>query len=300
MRSDTSLNLSAGVASVMVAFSLVLLKLWAFSETASLSVAASLTDSVMDLLVSVAGLSAIFYAARPPDEDHAFGHTSVEDLAALGQALIIAGSAGVIGWAALHRLSGASPSRLSAEVTGIWVMAVSVVLTLGLVLWQRRVAARTRNRVVAADSLHYIGDLLPNLGAILALWVSARFGVDRIDSLVALGAAAVMIYGAARIGSGAWNALMDRGADPKTVAAIAQIARSWPGVCGFHDLKTRTAGSRIFVHLHIELNGDLSLRDAHAIGAALKRAIIFAYPNADVIIHKDVAAPATVLPERQE
>ncbi len=61
---------------------------------------------------------------------------------------------------------------------------------------------------------------------------------------------------------------------------------------GFHDLKTRTAGSRIFVNIHIELDGDQSLREAHDIGAGLRRAIIAAYPQADVIVHKDVAAKA--------
>jgi ferrous-iron efflux pump FieF len=67
------------------------------------------------------------------------------------------------------------------------------------------------------------------------------------------------------------------------------LARDWPGVVGFHDLKTRMSGSKVFVHLHIELDGDLSLREAHEIGAGLKRTILLAYPQADVIIHKDVA-----------
>lgn len=81
---------------------------------------------------------------------------------------------------------------------------------------------------------------------------------------------------------------MDRSADPRLVAEIAALTRDWPGVLGFHDLKTRTAGSRVFVHLHIELDGDLSLRAAHDIGAGLRRAILAAHPQTDVIIHKDV------------
>jgi ferrous-iron efflux pump FieF len=82
---------------------------------------------------------------------------------------------------------------------------------------------------------------------------------------------------------------MDRRADPALIDGVAAIARDWPGLHGFHDLKTRTAGSRVFVNIHIELDGDLPLRQAHAIGAGLRRAIIAAYPQADVIIHKDVA-----------
>ena len=289
----TRLNLSAGLASVTVAAVLVGVKLWALGQTGALSVAASLADSAMDLMVSLGAMAAILYAAKPADEDHAFGHSSVEDLSALAQAVFVLLSAAVIGWAAVARLLAPVPSTLRAEGPGMVAMAVSVALTLGLVLWQGRVARTTGNRVVAADRLHYLGDLLPNLGALLSLAVSARFGVSSVDSVVALGAAGMLAVGALRIGSGAWDALMDRRADPRIIAGIAAIARDWPGVHGFHDLKTRTAGSRVFVNLHIELDGDLPLRQAHDIGAGLRRAILTAYPQTDVIIHKDVAKART-------
>ncbi len=285
----TRLNLSAGLASVSVAALLVALKLWALGETGALSVAASLADSAMDLMVSLGATAALIYAAKPADEDHAFGHSSAEDLAALGQALFILISAGVITAAAVSRLYTARPERLQSETNGIVVMVISIAVTLALVLWQGRVAARTGSRVVQADRLHYLGDLLPNIGAIVSLVASSQFGMAQIDSVVALGAAGLLALGALRIGKGAWDALMDRRADPRVIEGIGAIARDWPGVRGFHDLKTRTAGSRIFVHLHIELDGDQTLRDAHDIGAALRRAILNAYPQADVIIHKDVA-----------
>lgn len=283
------LNLSAGLASVGMAALLVGLKLWALGETGALSVAASLADSAMDLMVSVGAMAALIYAAKPADEDHAFGHTSAEDLAALGQALFVMISAGVIAWAAVTRLLTPNPAHLASEGRGMVVMTLSVVLTLGLVWWQGRVAKRTGSRVVAADRLHYLGDLLPNIGAILSLWASKTFDMGAIDSVVALGAAGLLVIGAIRIGKGAWDALMDRTADAEIVAGIAAIAGSWPGVHGFHDLKTRMAGSRVFVNLHIELDGEQSLREAHAIGAALRRNILETYPQTDVIIHKDVA-----------
>lgn len=283
------LNLSAGLVSVAVAGVLVAMKLWALGETGALSVAASLADSAMDLMVSIGAAAAIIYAARPADEDHAFGHTSAEDLAALGQAFFILISAGVIATAAVLRLLSDDPQPLQAQGAGMAVMAVSIALTLALVLWQGRVARRTGSRVVAADRLHYLGDLLPNIGALVSLWASTRFGLGAIDSVVALGAAGMLALGAVRIGKGAWDALMDRRADPALIDAIAAITRDWPGVRGFHDLKTRTAGSRVFVNLHIELDGEQTLREAHAIGAALRREILRAYPQTDVIIHKDIA-----------
>ena len=286
---SSRLNVRAGVASVTVAACLVLIKLWALGETGALTVAASLADSAVDLMVSLGAIAAMVYAARPPDADHAFGHTSAEDIAALGQAFFIAVSGLVIGAAAVMRLASHAPSHLAQEGRGIAAMALSVVLTLGLVTYQARIARRTGSRVVKADRLHYIGDLVPSAGALVSLWASAALGLDQIDAVIAIAAALMLVAGSARIGRGAFDALMDRRADPAVVAAIAQQVRGWPGVAGFHDLRTRTAGARVFVQVHVELDGALSLREAHDIAAGLRRAILARHPQADVIIHKDVA-----------
>lgn len=288
------LNLLAARASVSVAVVLVGVKLWALWATGALSVAASLADSALDVAMSLGAMAAVAYAARPPDDDHAFGHTSVEDLMALGQALFLVLVAAWLAWTATARLTAAAPAPLASEAVGLAAMAVSIALTGGLVLLQGRVARATGSRVIAADRLHYMADLLPALGAIVSLTASRLWGVWQVDAVVALVAALVLVRGGWAIGSGAWHALMDRHADPAIIAGIGAIADSWPGVRGWHDLKTRTAGSRVFVHLHIELDGEQTLSQAHDIGAGLRRAIIAAYPQADVIIHKDVArAPET-------
>ena len=286
---NTRLNISATLLSACVALTLVALKLWAFSETSSLSVAASLADSALDLIMSLGALTAVIYAATPPDEEHAFGHSSAEDIAALAQSAFVLVSAIVIGWAACARLLSDAPVPLAAEQRGITIMVISIALTIALVIWQRWVVKKTGSRVVSADALHYLGDLAPALGAILALWASAKFGLQHVDSVVALATALFLLTGAFRIGKGAFDALMDRGANPEIITGIEKIAADFPGIEGFHDLKTRTAGSQVFVNLHVEIDGDLSLHDAHAIGAALRRAIIEKFPQADVIIHKDPA-----------
>ena len=279
------LNLSAGIASVSVAALLIALKLWALVETGALSVAASLANSALDLVASLAGLVALIYAARPPDEDHAFGHSSAEDLVALGQATLLTGSAAMIGWAAVGRLG--TPQPLLEERAGLWVMAASIVVTAGLVLWQGRVARRTGSRIVAADRLHYLADLLPAIGAMAALTASARLGIHWLDPAVALATCAALVLGAGRIGRGALDALMDRAAEPALIAEVEAIVSAHPGVRGLHDLRTRMAGNRIFIQVHLELDGAQSLRDAHAIGAAVRRDLLAAVPNSDVIIHHD-------------
>lgn len=283
------LNVSAVSAAVLVAATLVALKLWALWATGALSVAASLADSALDLIASLAGLAAVIYAARPADDDHAFGHASAEDLAALGQAALVTISALMIAARAAERLMVPDAQPLRAEGVGLTVMCVSVLLTGALVLWQRRVAKRTGSRVVAADAMHYMADLLPNLGAIGALAASAAWGIGQVDSVVALASSVLLLAGAARIARGAWNALMDRGADDATVARLIDIADAAPGLAGWHDLKTRTSGARLFVQIHVEIDGALTLRDAHSIGARLRHQMLDAFPNAEVIVHKDPA-----------
>lgn len=139
-RQDTRLNLSALALSAAVAAILVTAKAWALLATGALSVAASLADSALDLMVSLGGLAAIAYAARPPDEDHAFGHSSAEDLAALGQSLFILASGATIVVAAIRRLITGTPEQLDTIGPGVAIMVLSIVLTLGLVAWQSRVA----------------------------------------------------------------------------------------------------------------------------------------------------------------
>lgn len=285
---DKQMNISAGLASVGVACVLVGLKAWAFWQTDALSIAASLADSAVDLLMSAVGLAAILYATKPADRDHTFGHASAEDLAALGQSLILLVSAILITVSAIHRLLSTAPHDLTSEGTGIVVMAISAGITSGLVVWQARVARTTGNKVVAADMMNHIGDLLPTLGAIVALILTRFCGWLQADSIVALIAAAIMLRGAWQIGNAAWNALMDRSAPDEVITKIAGLAQNCDGVRAFHDLKTRTSGARLFVHLHIELDGDQPLVEAHAISAALKCAIMASYPQAYVIIHKDV------------
>ena len=220
------LNLSAGLASVAVALFLVAIKLWALATTGALSVAASLTDSALDLVASSAGLIGILYAARPPDEDHSFGHSSVEDLVALGQALLVVASAAAIGW------SGARPARraapLAAEEDGLAVMAVSVAVTLGAgALAGAGGAAHRladRGRGPAALSLRPAAGARRDGGARRR----PRFGVLWLDPVIALVACAVLVIGARRIGLAAWDALMDREADPELVAGSGASSRPTP------------------------------------------------------------------------
>ncbi len=286
MRRD-ALNLSAAAASIAVALTLVGLKGWAQIETASLAIAASLVDSVLDLMVSLANLAALRYAARPADADHRFGHTAAEDIAALAQAVVVSLSALWIAASAAGRL--VEPAPLAAEGLGLAVMIASLALTGGLVWWQDRVAARTGSRIIRADMAHYLSDFLPLGAAMIALAGSRFLGAHWLDPALALAAAAWILRTGLVIGRGAWDGLMDREAPPETVARIAAIADATQGLRGWHDLKTRTSGTKLFVQIHVEIDGALPLKHAHAIGERLRRDILALGEDVDVIVHKDPA-----------
>ncbi len=283
------LNVTAGIASITVALALIGAKSWAWAATGSLAVASSLIDSAMDLLTSIGNFAAILYAAKPADKDHRFGHHSIEDIAGLAQAVIVMAAAVSLGWRGIERLL--EPEPLAAEGAGIAVMLFSVVVTGALVWFQRRVSSATGSKVVAADSLHYLTDLLPTAGSIVALAASALFGIVILDSLFSLIAAGFLMRGAWKIGGSAVAALMDREAGAEVEARIAAAVGEFPEIRGFHDLKTRVSGTRTFVQLHIELDGQQTLFEAHETGARLRLRILDAVPGSDVLVHKDPVMP---------
>ena len=274
----------ATYSSVATAILLVTLKLGAWLMTGSVSILASLMDSLMDTAASALNLIAVRYSLVPADEEHRFGHGKAEPLAGLAQAAFISGSAVFLILHAIERLR--FPRVLEDVGIGVAVMVVSIVLTALLLLIQRRAIRQTRSTAIRADALHYATDLLTNLSVIVALLLS-NYGWVWADSAMAIGVAAYIFYSAGRIGYEAVQHLMDRELGAEVQEQILAIARREPDVRGVHDLRTRQSGQIQFVQLHLELDGDLALERAHAIADRIEHEIAALLPDAEVIIHQD-------------
>jgi ferrous-iron efflux pump FieF len=274
----------ATYSSVTTALLLVSMKLGAWLMTGSVSILASLMDSLMDSAASTLNLLAVRYSLVPADEEHRFGHGKAEPLAGLAQAAFISGSAVFLILHAVERLR--FPRVLEDVGIGVAVMVVSIVLTALLLLIQRRAIRQTQSTAIRADALHYATDLLTNLTVIVALLLSS-YGWVWADSAMAIGVAAYIFYSAGRIGYEAVQHLMDRELGPEIEEQILTIARREPEVRGIHDLRTRQSGQMRFVQLHLELDGDLALDRAHAIADRIEREIAALLPDAEVIIHQD-------------
>lgn len=274
----------ASTASVLVALTLIAAKGAAWSMSGSVSLLASLIDSVMDSAASLINLLAIRYALVPADEDHRFGHGKAEALAGLGQAAFICGSAMFLLLEAGDRLL--NPVVLQATDLGIAVMVFSLLLTAGLVVLQRYVIHRTRSTAIRADSLHYLGDVLVNFSIIVALLLTTM-GYQSVDALFGIAIAFYIVWNAWEIARDALVHLLDREVDDEVRNDILRLAREHVGVLGVHDLRTRLSGQQMFVQMHLELHRDMPLWEAHAIAEDVELSIRMKYTHCDVIVHED-------------
>ena len=274
----------ATYASVVTAVILIAGKLVAWLVTGSVSILASLVDSMMDVAASLINLLAVRYSLLPADKEHRFGHGKAESLAGLAQATFIAGSAVFLILQAFDRLI--HPRPLEDLTVGIGIMVFAMVSTLVLLSIQRHVIRETGSTAIRADSLHYLTDLLTNLSTIVALLL-ARAGWPGADPLFAMGIALYILYSAWHIGHDAFQLLMDRELPDEQRDQIRRAALANARVRGIHDLRTRRSGQDIFIQMHMELDDDLSLLEAHAIADEVDLKIRKMYPEADIIIHKD-------------
>lgn len=274
----------ATFAALAVALTLALAKAIAWWLSGSVSLLAGLTDSLLDGAASLLNLIAVHYALRPADEDHRYGHGKAEALAGLGQALFIAISALLVGAHGVERLL--NPQPLGAATLGVAVMLLSLALTGALLLFQGHVVRQTGSTAIRADSLHYRSDLLLNASILLALLL-ASFGWPQLDALFGIGIAFFILWSALSIAREAAAVLMDKELAPELSARMHQLACSVPGVLGAHDLRTRMSGTRWFVQLHVELPGELSLLQAHALCDQVEATIRSEFPRAEVLVHAD-------------
>ncbi len=274
----------ATYASVAVALTLIAAKLGAWLITGSLSVMASLVDSLMDAAASTINLVAVRWSLHPADDEHRFGHGKAEFLAGLAQASFIAGSAFFLVVHAIERLR--NPTAIHEAATGIAVMVVSIIVTLVLLAYQHYVIRQTNSTAIRADALHYATDVLTNLGTILALFLAST-GWPGLDPVFAIIIAGYILYSACKIGHEAGQMLMDRELPEEIRGEIFEIAQSPSQVKGVHDIRTRLSGQTIMIQLHLELEDEIPLIRAHGIARAVEKEILRAWPEADVIIHQD-------------
>jgi len=284
---NARLMTAATHASVAAAAVLIVAKIAAFLVTDSVALLSTLIDSLLDAAASIINLLAVRHALTPADREHRFGHGKAESLAGLRQSAFIAGSAVFLIFEAGHRLFDVQPVHNGA--IGMAVMAFSIVVTIGLVSFQRYVVRATGSVAIGADALHYFGDLLVNGSVLISLFLGMQFGWHILDPIFAIGIAAFIVASAWQISRKSLDQLMDRELRDDARSRIKEIVTENPHVVAMHDLRTRSAGPTLFIQLHLEMNPDITLARAHEISDSVEARLLEAFPGAEVIIHEDPA-----------
>jgi ferrous-iron efflux pump FieF len=291
--SDSRLMLLTGVASVFTAAVLISVKLVAWYMSGSVAILASLVDSLMDAAASLVNLLAIRYSLMPADDEHRFGHGKAEALAGLAQATLITLSALYLLNEAIDRLL--NPVALEASGVAISVMLFSIFATVLLLRLQHYTVRRTGSTAVEADSLHYLSDVAMNIGILLAL-VGASFGLLWLDGVAGLLIAVYVLRAAWQVGNQSVQLLLDREMSAEVRQVIASIVAEHPMALGFHQLRTRQSGRTCFIQMHVDMDENLTLREAHALVDSIEERIQEHFPEADVLIHQDPVKVSPTVP----
>lgn len=284
-RDTAALMRLATAAAVACAFALIAAKTWAYLRTGSVALLSSLADSALDLLASALNLVAVRIALTPADDLHRFGHGKAEALSGLAQAAFIAGSAVLVVVQAISRLHEPRPV-IAAEI-GIGVTVFSIAVTLGLILFQRHVIARTSSVAISADSLHYTGDLLLNGSVIAALVLASMPAFTWADPVFGIAISIFIVVNAGRIAVRSIRVLMDQELPLEDRERILAAAQKHPKVKRVHELRTRSSGLQTFIQMHVVLDPNQTLLEAHRICDDVEKAIEAEFPGADILIHED-------------
>jgi ferrous-iron efflux pump FieF len=268
-----------------VAAVLVAIKLAAWLASGSTAVLASLADSGLDLIASLATAYAVRYAAAPPDAEHRFGHGKAEAFASLVQAGLVFASAALIGREAVEAFL--HPRPLQAEGWAVAVMIASTGLTGLLIIAQTRVLRRTSSVAVSGDRAHYASDLASNLIALVGIAAAAWLGVYGLDAAAALAIAALLLWGAVGVFRQASNQLLDHELPDAERAEIVRLATADGRLANVHQLRTRASGPYVHIQMHVDLDPEVTLERAHEAIVAAENRILEVFPAADIIIHAD-------------
>lgn len=284
---------TAAWAASIVATLLLVVKVIAWWLTGSVSLLASLIDSFIDIAASIVNLVVVRYSLQPADKEHAFGHGKAESLAALAQAMFIAGSACFLILNGVDRFF--RPHSLQSPEYGVYVSIFALVLTAALVMFQKYVVNKTQSQAIAADSLHYQTDLYMNVAIMIALILS-WYGFGQADAIFAIGIGIYISISAGRMVYHASQTLLDRKLPDYEITQIRQICMDVEGVLGVHGIRTRMSGPVRFIQLHLELDDEMRLIDAHDVSDVVERNLKQKFPGADILVHHD---PYSVIFEQE-
>lgn len=271
--------LSVGAALVTIA-----LKAGAYAVTGSVGLLSDAIESLINLAAALIAVWALTLASRPPDAEHSYGHTKAEYFASALEGLLILIAATGIGLTAWDRLLNLRP--LEQVWLGLAISLAAAVVNGAVALTLLRAGQCLRSITLVADGHHLLTDVWTSAGVVAGVVLVQLTGWLILDPLVALLVAANIVWTGVRLLRDTAYGVLDTALPPADQARIAAVLAPYQeqGFI-FHALRTRTAGQRRFVSLHILVPGAWTIQQGHALAEQIERAIIAALPKTTVFTH---------------
>ncbi len=260
-------------------------KLTAGFFTGSMAMISSGVDALGDCFVSLANLFVIRYGSAPPDDEHNYGHAKIEGLGAMFEGGFIFAAGLFIVYQALLKAITGQHGRDS--LLGIGVMLPVLGVTVGTVVYLRRIAKETGSLVVKADSVHYLTDVWVNVGVLVSLVLVKLTGVPLVDTVISIGIAVFMVYSSLSVVRDGFDVVMDCSLERDVVERVTRLLQDRPDVESFHDFKTRR-GKVAVVDFHVVVRPEMTTREVHDLYSTLRDAIrAIVGPGTRVLMHAD-------------
>ena len=242
-------------------------------------------DSGLDVLTSGITLVAARITAKPPDIDHPYGHSRIEAIATKSVSFIIFFAGAQLALGTIGHLFDGTSRALPSELA-IWVTVASVIGKTILAVHKRTVGKRLNSQMLVADANNMRADIVISIGVLLGLVLTFLLDLPIVDSFVALLISLWIMFVAFRIFLDTNTELMEGYKDRETYKKIFKAVDSVPGAEHPHRTRVRTVGSMQIVDLDIEVDGDLTVTEAHVISQQTEQAIKKAVGNVyDVLVH---------------
>lgn len=270
--------------SIAAAVATIAMKTTAWALTGSVGLLSDAAESVVNLVAAAFGLAAVTWAGRPPDEEHAYGHEKANYLSAGFEGGLILLAAATIGYSAIDRLI--HPQAIEDAGVGLAIAAGASLINLAVARTLISTGRRHTSLVLEADGRHLMTDVWTSVGVIAAVGAVALTGWDVLDPLIALAVAAnILLTGVALMRRSA-DGLMDRALNPTEMARIeAVLARFGEEGIEFHALRTRRAGRRAFISVHVLVPGAWSVQRGHDLVERVERDLRADFDQATVFTH---------------
>jgi cation diffusion facilitator family transporter len=269
------------VATSVVAISL---KFSAYALTGSIGLLSDAVESVVNIVAALVALMALTYAAGAPDREHNFGHEKAQYFSSGIEGALIFVAAGAIIWAAIPRLL--SPQPIEQVGIGLTLSVLASLANAACAYVMLRAARVHRSITLEADARHLLTDVWTTAGVIVGVILVQTTGLLRLDPIVAIAVALQILWTGSKLVTRSFHGLMDRAipdADRAVIVDVLETLRQQGG--DYHRLRTREAGAKSFIDVHVLVPGRLSVQEGHDLCERLEKEIQARLPHCEVLTH---------------